>query len=427
MLDMKFVREHEAELRETIERQKRYDRMEALDTLLKIDEKWRKLKGDVDALRAERNKLSEQVNATKKTGGNVAPILARVKEIPSKIKESEEKMVALEGEMRTLLAKVPNVMHKDVPYGENAEENIEQKRWGEPKKFSFPVKTHVELCEALNIADFEASALTTGNGFYFLKGDLGLLNQALIRYAIDMMLKKGYLYIEPPLMVRKKVLDAAMDSTGFEQSIFRVQTDENLCMIGTAEHAILGMLEGKTLKEEGLPVKCFGYSMCFRQEIGAHGINEKGLWRTHQFNKVEQFIFCTPETTWEAYEELKANSEAILQGLKLPYRIIEICTGDLAVWKARSHDFEVWRPTTQSFGEVMSLSNCTVYQSTDLDIRYVRRNGERGFVHTLNNTALATSRILVAILENCQNADGTITIPEVLQPYMFGKTVIGKN
>ncbi|MBR9703201.1 serine--tRNA ligase, partial [Candidatus Woesearchaeota archaeon] len=181
-----------------------------------------------------------------------------------------------------------------------------------------------------------------------------------------------------------------------------------------------------TIEAEKLPLKYAGYSMCFRQEIGSHGINEKGLWRTHQFNKVEQFIFCLPEQSWELYDELMKNSEEILQELKLPYRVVEICTGDLALWKARSHDVEIWRPTTGEYGEVMSLSNCTEYQAMDLNTRFVRKNGERGTMHTLNNTALATSRIMVAILENYQNEDGTVTIPTALQQYMGGKKVIGK-
>jgi seryl-tRNA synthetase len=234
-------------------------------------------------------------------------------------------------------------------------------------------------------------------------------------------------------MVKRPILAAAMDLNAISQSIYGVREAEikeqenELCLIGTAEHAILGMHAGETLPAEELPKKYLGYSMCFRQEIGSHGVNEKGLWRTHQFNKVEQFIFCTPEQSWAAYEELKHNSELILDGLQLPYRIIEICTGDLALWKAKSHDFEVWRPTTQSYGEVMSLSNCTVFQSTDLDMRYVTKTGERGYMHTLNNTALATSRIMVAILENCQEADGTVIIPEVLRPYMHGKSKIVKQ
>lgn len=424
MLDAKFVREHEEELRDTITRQKRADRMQILDTVLAKDKEWRSLKLDVDNLRKERNQLSKEVNEAKKSGQDPSEVLQKVKAVPEKIKQAEEQMQALQGELDGLLRQIPNIMHKDVPYGETDEDNPEVKRWGEPRSFDFPIKNHVELCEQLGLADFEASSHTTGNGFYYLKGDLALLNQALIQFAITLMRKKGYTYVEPPLMVRRQVIDAAMDSEAFEQSIYQV--DDELALIGTAEHAILGMHANTVFQEETLPRKYFGYSMCFRKEIGSHGINEKGLWRTHQFNKVEQFLFCLPEQSGDLYEELYKNSEEILQSLELPYRVVEICTGDLAVWKARSHDFEVWRPTTKSYGEVMSLSNCTTYQANDLDIRYVRKNQERGVAHTLNNTALATSRIMVAILENYQNKDGSIAIPKALQPYM-GKEVMHGN
>lgn len=425
MLTPKFVREHADEVRDTLRRQKADEAV--LDAFLEAEAKWRALKQEVDALRAERNRVSEEINTTKKAGGDITPLLERAKKIPGKIKELEGVAAQLyHDELLPLLRRIPNIMHPEVPYGKDEDENVEVKRWGAPKEFSFPVKNHVELCEENGWADFEESAKTSGNGFYFLKGDLALLNQALIRFAINHLTSKGYTYVEPPLLVRKHILDAAMDTTAFDQSIYRVvdEGEDPLCLIGTAEHAILGMYEGTTLSDEELPRKYVGYSMCFRQEIGSHGINEKGLWRTHQFNKVEQFIFSLPEESWQLYEELLRNSEELLQALQLPYRVVEICTGDLAVWKARSHDIEVWRPTTQSYGEVMSLSNCTSYQSMDLNIRYVKKNGERGYVHTLNNTALATSRIMVALLENYQTPDGSVTIPAVLRPFLQGKKLL---
>lgn len=434
MLSQKFVREHIDEIKDTINRQKKPELLSILDDFLVADEEWRDIKKEIDLLRSKRNKLSEEVNATKKAGGDIKPIIEQVKAIPAQIKEIELRLKNLEDEkIKPHLRKIPNIMHPDVPYGASDEDNVEVFKWGDITEKD--VLNHVELCEKQGWADFEASAKTSGAGFYFLKGDLALLNQALIRFGIEHMNSAGYEYIEPPLMVKKSVLDAAMDTEGFEETIYQIKEkdDENsevqnepICMIGTAEHPILGMHINETLNAEELPKKYYGYSMCFRQEIGSHGINEKGLWRTHQFNKVEQFIFCTPEQTWDAYEELKKNTDELIKKLKLPYRIIEICTGDLALWKAKSHDFEVWRPTTKSYGEIMSLSNCTTYQATDLNIRYDNK-GKRGIVHTLNNTALATSRIMVAILENYQNLDGTVNVPEVLQPLMFGKKVIGKK
>ncbi len=236
------------------------------------------------------------------------------------------------------------------------------------------------------------------------------------------MQEKGYTYLEGPLMLRKKVLDAAMDTEGFEQSIYSIK-DEDLNLIGTSEHSILGLHLGKKFDSSELPKKYFSYSMCFRKEIGSHGINEKGLWRTHQFNKVEQFIFCEEEDSYAFYDQLLENTEELVQELGLPYRVIECCVGDLAIWKHRSADLEVWRPTTKDYGEITSLSNCTDYQARPLGIKYVK-NDEKKVVHTLNNTALATSRIMVAILENYQLEDGTVAVPEVLQKFMFGKKVM---
>lgn len=431
MLTAKFIRENKDAIIDTIKRQKKEkELLPILEELLIKDEEWRKLKVQVDNLRSERNKLSEEVNKTKKAGGDIKPIIAKVKEIPEKIRVLEEKMDSLfEKELRPRLRKIPNIMEAGVPYGKGEEDNVEVEKGGKIKEFKFPIKNHVELCESLKLADFEASAKTSGNGFYFLRGDLGLLNQALLRFATEKMIKKSYTYVEPPLMIKKEILDAAMDTEGFEETIYKIEekSDNNLCLIGTAEHAILGLHSGETFKADELPKKYAGYSMSFRQEIGSHGINEKGLWRTHQFNKLEQFIYCLPEQTNKMYEELYQNSKEILEELELPYRVVEICTGDLAIWKAKSHDFEVYRPTTKSYGEVMSLSNCTIYQAADLDIKYLTRNGERGVVHTLNNTALATSRIMVAILENYQEEDGSITVPKVLVPYMMGKKKIEKQ
>lgn len=420
MLDIHLIREQPDLVKENTAR-KDPALLPLFDELLAKDAEWRKLKGATDDLRAERNRVSKQINETKKQGGDATALLARAKEIPVKIKAHEERMEAVMEEVLLRLRKLPNLMHPDVPPGKDDSENPEVKREGAPRRFDFPVKNHVDLSESLGMADFEASAAVSGNGFYYLKGDLALLNQALIQYALSIMERHGYTYVEPPLLVKRRVLDAAMDTSGFDATIYKVGDD--LCLIGTSEHAILGMLDGATLKAETLPRKYYAYSMCFRQEIGSHGINEKGLWRTHQFNKVEMFQFTLPEQSWKAFDEMLAISEEVMRGLDLPYRVIECCTGDLSLWKARSMDVEVWRPTTESYGEVMSLSNCTDYQARDLNIRYERK-GEYGVVHTLNNTALATSRIMVAILENYQNADGTVTVPDALQEYL-GKSRMG--
>ena len=426
MLDRKWVREHPDLVRQTLVKKYQEDKLSFVDEFLDVDAAWRAKKMEEDSLRKLRNTLSLQVSDLKKKGQDASLILKQVQEIPQKIAEVAKEAETLDGYLTTLLSKLPNTMHPSVPSGRDDKENVEIKRFGEPKQFSFPVKNHVELLEALDLVDFDASAKTSGNGFYFLKGELGLLNQALIRFAMESMFKKGYLYIEPPLMLHKPVLAAAVDVNAFSDTIYAVQ-DDDLCLIGTSEHSLLAMHTGAVFTEGELPKKYFSYSMCFRKEIGSHGINEKGLWRTHQFNKVEQFVFSKPEDSYNYYDEMLSITEEIFQKLGLPYRIIECCSGDLAAWKAKSADIEVWRPTTQNYGEVTSLSNCTDYQARDLMIRVDKKNGEREILHTLNNTAIATSRAMVAVIENYQNEDGSITVPEVLRPYMFGISKIEKK
>jgi seryl-tRNA synthetase len=421
MIDLKDLRERPETYKENMK--KKGQDPSIISEILVLDKRWREVKKRADLLRHKRNEISLQINEAKKQNKKVDELLKKAKELPLKIREAETEEKEIFTDLKYLISKIPNLMHKDVPLGKSDKDNVVIKVVGKPKKLNFNVKNHVEILESLGIADFDASAEVAGTGFYYLKGDLALLNQALIRFTIDFMLKKGYTYIEPPLMIRKKIAIAQGDFEAFKNALYKIE-NEDLYLIPTAEHAILGMLTNKQIPEENLPLRIFGYSMCFRKEIGSHGINEKGLWRTHQFNKIEQFIFCSPEDSWKCYSELMKNSEEILKKLKLPYRIIEICSGDLGNWKARSHDFEVWRPTLQNYGEVMSLSNCTDYQSRELEIKGIRKNGERFFLHTINNTALATSRIMVAILENYQQKDGSIKIPDAIQKYMNGKKII---
>lgn len=422
MLDINVLRENPDAVKAS--EKKRGKDPKRVELVLKLDRQWKKELKEVENLKHKRNLVSEEINKAKKAK-NEKLARERIKEmqdVVQNIKIQEEKVEELLQKRNSELTPIGNIMHSGVPEGKDSSENVELKTWGKKPEFEFKFKTHVELCESLGIADFESSAKTSGNGFYFLKGKLGLLNQALIRFAIDFMYKKSYQYIEPPLLIRKKVLNAAIDAAEWDKTIYSID-GEDLALIGTSEHALLGIHAGDTLTEKELPKKYFSYSMCFRKEVGAHGINDKGLWRTHQFNKVEQFIFCNPEDSEKFFNELLQNSEEILQALKLPYRVIEICAGDLAAWKYKSYDLEVWRPTTKEYGEVMSLSNCTDYQARKLDIK-VERNGKREVLHTLNNTALATSRIMVAILENNQTKKGTIKVPKVLVPYMNGLTEI---
>jgi seryl-tRNA synthetase len=426
MIDINLIRENPELVKKNIKKKFQNEKLPFVDKITKLDSDWRKLKFEEDKLRNDRNKISKKIAELKKAGKKADKELKEAKEIPEKIEKSEEKRKKLEEEIKEIMYKIPNIIHKLVPIGKNDSENIELRKWGKIPKFSFPVKNHVELIENLGIGDFDASARVSGKGFYYLKNDLALLNQALIRFAIDFMKKRGYEYIETPLMLNNKSIYASMDKKAIQDSVYSIE-GEDLNLIGTAEQSLLAMHSGETIPEWELPKKYFSYSMCFRKEIGAHGINEKGLWRTHQFNKIEQFIFCRPEDSEKLYDELLKNSEEILKELELPYRVLQLCSGDLADWKYQSADLEVWRPTINSYGEVVSLSNCTDYQARKLDIRCVDRKGNRRILHTLNDTALATSRIMVAILENNQQKDGSIKIPKVLWPYINGVKVIKKK
>ena len=426
MIDIKLIREQPDLVKENIRKKFQDNKISFVDEILVYDAQVRELMADAQTLRHRRNKLSEEINMLKKEKKDASSVLEEVKSIPQKIKDVEDKQHELEEKIKERMLLIPNIISPHVPAGHSDADNVEIKKGGRIRTFDFPIKNHIELLEDLKLADWDASGRVSGTGFYYLKGDMALLNQALIRFAIDFMVSKNYEYIEPPLMLNEAAIFASMDKTAIEQSVYSIK-NEDLHLIGTSEQAVLAMHTEGTIPESELPKKYFSYSMCFRKEIGAHGINEKGLWRTHQFNKVEQFIFCRPEDSENLYDELLQNSEEILQKLELPYRVLEICTGDLADWKFRSADLEVWRPVINAYGEVMSLSNCTEYQARKLGIRCVDKNGNKRILHTLNDTALATSRIMVAILENNQNADGTITIPHALRQYMGGKEKIGKR
>lgn len=416
MLDIRFVRENQKLVRENIRKKYQDEKLILVDKAIENYSKLLKLKKQEEELRHRRNQLSLEINSLVKRKVDASAVIKEVKGIPGKIKDLENKRHEVELEISSQLLQIPNIMHSSVPKGKDHTQNKVIKKQGNVPKFNFKIKNHVELGEQLGVLDFDSSAETSGNGFYYMKGKLALLNQALIRFVIDFMQSRKYQYIETPLMISRKVAAAAGDLEAFEKALYKIEGSD-LYMIPTAEHSLLGMHSNNVLSESELPKKYFSYSMCFRKEIGSHGINEKGLWRTHQFNKVEQFIFCKPEESWKIYEELRKNTEQIFQKLKLPYRILESCSGDLGNWKAKSEDLEVYRSTTGQYEEVTSLSNCTDYQSRDLNIKFVNKKGEKQVVHTLNNTAIATSRALVTIMENYQTKDGEIKVPIVLQKY----------
>lgn len=422
MIDIKLIRENPKLVEENIKRKYQDEKLPLISKIKKKDEEWRSLKIKLDKLRHERNDISKEINEAKKAKKDISSILKKAKQIPKEISKIEEQSKSIKKEINYLILEIPNIIDKTVPRGKSEKENKVIKMIGKPKKLKFKVKNHVEIGEELNILDFEDSAKVSGNGFYYLKADLALLNQALIQFTIDFMRKKGYTYIETPLMLKKSILQAAADLDTVKNSIYDIK-DEDISLIGTAEHSLLGMHTDKMFTEKDLPKKYFSYSMCFRKEIGSHGINEKGLWRTHQFNKVEQFIFCSPKDSSKFYNELLKNSVELYKKLEIPTRVLEMCSGDLQDWKAKSADLEAWRPTTKKYEEVGSLTNCTDYQARKLNIRISYPDGKKAVVHTLNNTAVATSRALVAIIENNQQSDGSIKIPTPLQKYMGKKKI----
>lgn len=422
MLSLKFIRENAELVRNNIKKKFRHEKEKILDELLELDEKYLKLLKDVENLRAQRNKVSKGISEAKKKGEDATELFKKAKEIPKQLIDKDKELTNIKEKIELLQFEIPNIIADSVPLGKNDKENVVREIFGKPTKKKFEVKSHIEICENLDIADFETSSKVTGNGFYYLKGDLGLLNQALIRFAIEFMYKKKYTYIEPPLMLNENAVHGVMPFSDFEEHAYKIDGKDQY-LIATAEHPMIAMFKDKTLEKKDLPIKLFGYSMAFRQEIGSHGIDEKGLFRTHQFNKVEQVIICEPEDSDKLYKEILQNTLEIFKALELPVRTLECCSGDLSDLKYKSEDVEAYSPRKQDYFEVGSCSNLTQAQTRRANIKVF--DGAKQYTpHSLNNTALATSRTMVAIIENYQNEDGSITIPKVLIPLMFGKTKI---
>ncbi|MCC7574684.1 serine--tRNA ligase [Candidatus Woesearchaeota archaeon] len=422
MFDIKLIREKPEEVQKNLERRKDPEKIKLLQKTINLDKEWRELKHEEDQIRSKRNQTSKLISEAKKTGKDPTPILEEAKKIPEQLKKIEEKRLELEKELNNYLKSIPNMLHDSVPYGKDDTENVELKKIGKPKKQDFELKPHQEIAENLGVADFERSAKIAGHGFYFLKGDLALLNQAIIRFSVDELIKKGYTYVEPPLMMNREAYETGVSMADFENVMYKIE-GENTYLIATSEHPLLAQYKDETLQEDELPIKLIGYSMCFRREVGSRGIDTKGLFRTHQFNKVEQIILCKPEESWKYHEEIQKNAEELYEKLELPYRVVNICTGDIGDLAAKKYDIETWMPRQKEYKETGSNSNFTDYHARRANIKMHRKqNNTYEYLHTLNNTALATSRIMVAILENYQEKDGSVTIPKALQPYMYGKT-----
>ena len=424
MLDIKFIREHPDIVRKDLQKRNEKEKLEWLDDLLKYDVEYRKSLQENQKLRQRRNEITDEINKLKRQGEDIKGKIKEAKELPENIKQSDERIEELKNKIEYYLMRIPNILHDSVPVGKDANGNAVVKTWGEKPKFSFELKPHGELLQELGLADFEKAAEVSGHGFYYLMGDIARLEMALVNFAVDSLAKKGYTLVEPPLMLRRKPYEGVTDLKDFETMMYKVD-GEDLLLIATSEHPIAAMFMDESLDEKKLPIKLVGYSPCFRKELGSHSIDTKGLFRVHHFNKVEQFIFCKTEDSWKFHDELLSNGEELFQQLKIPYRVVNICTGDIGIVAAKKYDIEAWFPRENLYREVISCSNCTSYQATRLNIKY-RKGEEKEYVHTLNSTAIATGRAIRAIVENYQQKDGTIKIPQVLQKYM-GKKVIGNN
>ncbi|MCW4050921.1 MAG: serine--tRNA ligase [Candidatus Bathyarchaeota archaeon] len=424
MLDVKLIRETPEPVRENLARRHDPEKLELLDHVIETDQKWRELTRRVNELRRRRNEVSSQIGRVMKEGGDASSLRKEASEIPSQLKELESQMSSSQEELRDGLMRLPNMLHESVPYGKDDHDNVEIRRWGKAPEFHFTPKSHSELAEALGIADFERAAKTAGAGFYYLRNEFALLDHAVQRYAIDFLLKQGYSLIEPPYMLRRAAYEGVTDLSDFESVMYKVE-NEDLYLIATSEHSVGSMLMNETILAEHLPIKLCGISPCFRREIGQHGRYTKGIFRVHQFHKIEQFIFSAPEQSWELHEELQRNSELLYEELGLHYRVVNVCTGDMGSIAAKKYDIECWMADGE-FRETGSNSNCTDYQARRLNTKYRLKEGAspEGFVHTLNNTAIATSRTMIAILEQYQQEDGTVKVPDALKPYMNGIEVI---
>jgi seryl-tRNA synthetase len=422
MLDIRFVRASPDRVKADLRKRNDEEKITWVDELLSKDARSRELKVETDQLRQRRNTIARDINAAKKAGEDPKPLMAEAAALPQKIKEHDAEQEEIRARIREIQMRLPNILHESVPVGKDDSENVEIKKVGTPRTFAFEVKNHGQLASEQGWADFERAAKTSGAGFYFLKGSLVLLDMALQRYAIDLLEKKGYTPIIPPYMINRTSYEGVTDLGDFEKVMYKIDGDDAY-LIATSEHPIGAMYQDEIFEEKDLPLRLAGISPCFRREIGAHGLDTKGLFRVHQFTKVEQFVYCKPEDSWTIHEELLANAEEIFQGLGLPYHVVNICTGDIGTVAAKKYDIEVWMPRENAYKEVVSCSNCTSYQAVRLNIR-VRDKSDfesKQHVHTLNSTAIATSRVLRAILENNQQEDGAVLIPEVLRPYMNGR------
>ncbi len=423
MLDIKFMREHPILVKESELKRSRDPAI--VDDVLKWDEQWKRELKHVEELKHRRNVVSEEINQAKKAKKNdVAEAkIAEMKTVAEDIKRSEEKADALLEQRNTTLKKIGNILDKAVPKGKDESENQIIKTVGKLPKFDFPIKDHQELAEELDLFELDTASKVAGARFYYLKNEAVLLHLALQRFAIDVLLKHGFKMVFPPVMLNRAALEGGVNVSEFQDTIYKIE-GEDLYLIGTSEHPLVALRQDQVLKEKELPLRLGGVSPCFRKELGAHGRDTKGVFRVHQFDKVEQVIYCKPEDSARLFQETQAISEEIFRDLGIPFRVLLLCSGDLGNKQAMQYDIEAWFPGQNekkgAYREVTSCSNCRDYQSVVLNTRFVKSDGTKEYVHMLNNTGLATPRALAAFLENNQTAEGTVKIPKMLWPYMSG-------
>ena len=420
MLDIKFVRENPEKVKENIKKKFQDQKLPLVDEAIELDEKQRKLKLEGDNLRSERNNISNSIGALmrEKKIDEANEMKAKVKEINDRLVTLEEEEANLGQELKKRMMVIPNIIDDTVPIGKDDTENVEVEKFGDPVVPAYEVPYHADIMATLNGIDKDSSGRTSGNGFYYLMGDAARLHSAMISYARDFMIDKGFIYAIPPFMIRSDVVTGVMSFAEMEAMMYKIE-GEDLYLIGTSEHSMIGKFKDQIVKEDELPICMTSYSPCFRKEVGAHGIEERGVYRVHQFEKQEMVVICEPEESMDWYNKMWNYTVEFFRSLDIPVRTLECCSGDLADLKVKSCDIEAWSPRQQKYFEVGSCSTLGDAQARRLGIR---TKGEKGsyYLHTLNNTVLATPRGLIAFLENNVNEDGSVNIPEALRPYMGG-------
>lgn len=424
MIDINFLRENVELVKENMVKKFKADKVDLVDKAVELDDLRRKYIVEGDALRKRKNEIADEIAKlyASKQGDKAEPLKEESKSISETLKEIEEKEEENKKEFKTVMLSIPNIMHESVPVGESDEFNVETAKYGEPVVPDFEIPYHVEILEKVGGIDLDSAREVAGSGFYYLDGDIARLQSAILSYARDFMIEKGFEYTIPPFMMRGNIVEGVMSFKEMDEMMYKIE-GEDLYLIGTSEHTMIGRYINKILDEEKMPILKTSYSPCFRKEKGSHGIEERGIYRVHQFEKQEMIVICKPEDSWELYEKLWKNTVELFRSMEIPVRTLEICSGDLADLKAKSCDVEAWSPRQKKYFEVGSCSNLTDAQARRLGIRI---KGEKGIylAHTLNNTVVAPPRMLIAFVENHLNEDGSINIPEALRPYMGNKIKI---